>query len=50
MNERVVGRKGRQCNYHQSPMFYDPVEKEWYCPHCIEEERDEQIQQGGYTD
>ena len=48
--KRIIGKKGRHCLYHQTPQFYDPVEKKWYCLKCMEEEQDEQILQGGYTD
>jgi len=48
--KRVIGRKGRRCLYHQTPLYYNQLTKAWYCPHCEEEELVEQVQQSGYTD
>lgn len=41
---------GPQCLYHDKPLSWHPYKKKWECQLCIEEERDEQILQGGYTD
>ncbi len=49
-SKRVVGRKGRHCLYHNTPQFYDPIQKKWYCPKCMEEDLEEQVIQSGYTD
>lgn len=49
-NKRVIGRKGRRCLYHQTPLYQHPITKEWSCPHCEEEEFEEQVIQSGYTD
>ncbi|HNR26845.1 MAG TPA: hypothetical protein PKI66_09040, partial [Methanobacteriaceae archaeon] len=49
-NKRVIGRKGRRCLYHQTPLYQHPITKEWSCPLCEEEEFEEQILQSGYTD
>ncbi|HNR26843.1 MAG TPA: hypothetical protein PKI66_09030, partial [Methanobacteriaceae archaeon] len=48
--KRIIGRKGRRCLYHGTPLYYNQLTKAWYCPQCEEDLDEERIQQNGYID